>query len=99
MFLLFSKGMLPAQEILFDRYGHTISAIERFSIKTGQQPPFHQGLRKFERKELIHYLLRVNKEDSLLHPLDREDLEIALSKQYIPALPGLFHRIAWIIQA
>jgi hypothetical protein len=77
---------LPAQEILFDRNGQTLSTIERFSVKTGIQPAFHQSLKKLDRIELIHYLQEIGQQDSNMHPMDREDLELALSEQYFPGM-------------
>jgi len=83
-FFLFLNTGLLAQEILFDRNGQTMSAIERFSIKTGQLPSFHHSLRKFDREQLIQYLISIQQQDSTMHPFDLEDLEIALSEQYFP---------------
>lgn len=83
LMLMFSV-FLPAQEILFDRNGQTLNTLERLCVKTGIQPAFHQGLKKFDRKELVNYLHVIEQLDSNMHPMDREDLDLALSEQYFP---------------
>lgn len=93
LFMFTVSCILQAQEILFDRNGQILTTIERLSVKSGTQPLFHQGLNKFDRKELIQYLLKLKEQDLGMHPLDREDMELVLAEQYFP---GLWPDSLWI---